>query len=732
MAFGAVAALALLFPILLSGCSVTGNEDSMYARLRNGDVVEAFDTQAVPALEAGLAECWYPQHLATAVIAVDRGRTDTAISGWQDLLSAGVDVGFDDAGVNSQLLLAAMAYGLEGENFTMRGTVKLLADLRTKGLLAFGSFDAPIVVCFNTHVPEAMEIVVPEEGTFTYVRGLLSNHPLELKCDVDLTTYENASFVTDYDHLNTVCRDSIRVLRRSVLRTRLYSSADAGEHQLFALLLLILVVVWAATVIRRAMQKDVRRASLLIGILLLGWIMVRLLKYQMPFTGTLNRYFWYGFYLFVLALPLVLLWLAWSIDQPEDRLKPPKWFAVPAAAGVLVTLVFTNDLHNWVFRLDLSNPNWASEYGYGPVFYVVTAFWALFTLAALAIMMLRVRRNPRKWSILFPVGFFVLLMAYLVAYAMRIPLARESDLTMTAGIFILLSLETSIRAGMIPVNTKYKLLFTHSPLAMRIHDSADNIALSSASEPLRRDDDTLLFTAPIAGGRVLWQEDITALNRLHREVEEHTRRLQTANAILAEEEGIRRAVEEEKARLLILSQLEAEIAGHTARLSGMIERQDRAARIALLICYIKRRCNLFFRDREAQSISVDELTVYMDELAEFAGYAGLWIVSASEMKTPIGLRRAALFYDVFYSVTDWAVSRIKDQETSERHMLASLCREDGMLIMRLQCPKDVRPFQVENNLADAIAFAGGAIEVKDLGDAVGINLSFPEGGAEVG
>jgi len=721
----AIASLCVLALLLFSACSDI--EDSMYARLQNGEVVEAFDAQAVPALETGLARYWYPQHPATAIIAIDRNRTDAEIRGWRDLGRAGKTVGFDDANVKGQLLMAAMAYGLEGENFTLRKAAKLLADLRAKGLVAFGSFDSPIVICFDAQAPAGMEIVLPDEGTLTYVEGLLSNHPLEMESDAGLK-----ATLMDYEHLNTVCRDVTRVLRRTVLRSRLYSSADGGEHQLFALIFIVLVTVWMAAVIRRAMQSGVRRACLLLGILLLGWMLTRAMKYQMP-LGTVNRYFWYSYYLFEMALPLALLWLAWIIDMPEGRVKPPRWFLLSTAAGgALVALVFTNDLHNWVFRLDLSNPNWASEYGYGRIHAIFMAYCAGITLAALVMMMLKVRRKPHKGGILFPVGFYILLIVYLVAYSMRVPLAWESDITMTVGIFILLLLETSIRAGMIPVNSKYRLLFTHSPLAMRIHDSTDNIVLSSASGPLRRDDDTLLFTAPIAGGSVLWQEDIIALNRLHREVEESIGKLTAANAILAEEEKIKRAVEEENARIQLLSQLEAEIVEAAARLSDMIERRESAARIALLVCYIKRRCNLFFRDRETRSISADELAIYLDELVEFAGYAGLRIVLSSQFQTPMGLRRAALFYDVFYSVIDWAISGIGYQESGVRHMLASLCREDGMIVLRLQCPEDARPFRWEESLFGAIASAGGAVEMKDLGDAVGINLSFPEGGADRG
>lgn len=498
------------------------------------------------------------------------------------------------------------------------------------------------------------------------------------------------------------------------LFTPLLSSAN------YTLLYIILIVIWTSSVIRRAMQKSIRRAVLLMGIILLGWITVRLLKYQMP-LGILNRYFWYGYYLFLLALLLVLLWLAWVIDQPEDKAKPPKWSVILAAAvgGVLAVLVFTNDLHHWVFRLDLSKPNWHTDYNYGPGYYLVMVICVATALAALAMMLIKSKRNPRKSRVAFPLALCALLAAYGAGFLLHIPLVWTSDVTMVYGLFALLFLETSIRAGMIPVNSKYKQLFTHSPLAMQIIDHNGDTVLFSASAPLRRDDDALLFAVPIAGGQALWQEDISALNRLHREVEASVRKLTAANTLLAKEERVKRAIEEENARTHIMSQLEAEIAAHTARLSAMIENSESAARIVLLICYIKRRCNLFFRERETQLLSAGELMIYVDELAEFAGYTDVRIITANQLEAPVELRRATLFYDFFYHVVDWATN------CACSSMLAHLGPEQAL---KLLLSEDARAFRLEESLQAAIASAGGGYAVNDLDGVVSIRLAFPEGG----
>ena len=152
--------------------------------------VEAFNNQALPALEYGVANYWYPQYLATVIIAVDRDMTDTVVTGWNDLPAAGEMVGY--AGIyTSEMVFVALAYGLEGENFSLSGAAEMLAGLRSKGLFAYNSYDQPIIICYDYYAAAMikegrnLEVIVPCEGTLTFERGLLSNEPLSFTDDVD-------------------------------------------------------------------------------------------------------------------------------------------------------------------------------------------------------------------------------------------------------------------------------------------------------------------------------------------------------------------------------------------------------------------------------------------------------------------------------------------------------------------------------------------------------------------
>ncbi|MDR1703485.1 MAG: hypothetical protein LBS19_02200 [Clostridiales bacterium] len=728
---------------VVSGCAVR-NASNQAANQQGA--IEVFDAQAIPALNAGAAKYWYPLRSATVVIAVDRGKTDAAINGWGCLPAACVDVGINDEAVTGPLLMAAIAYGLEGDGFTLHSAAELLEKLEEAGNLVFNTFETPIVICFDYQAEEMkeagkqIEVIIPLEGTLTYDKGLLSNEPLAFTENItpQPPEYENAARIADYKRFdyksfNEALQDYVRIIRREVLHTRLYSSADSREHQFVVLVYIVLAVIWMASIVNRVMQRDVRRAALLAGVILLGWVVLRLIKYQLPAATVLARYLWYGFYLFQLALPLALLRISLCVDKPEGM--KPRWFRVLVTVNALLfALVMTNDLHNLVFRLNM-NADWSRDYGYGVAFYFVLAGFILPFIAAIGVLLFKSLKNPRRRQVLFPICFCAALAVYGYGYVNRIPLAWESDYTLTIGLFALLFLEAALRTGLIPVNTKYSLLFTHSTLDMRIIDREGNEVLSSHAaavpEPYTADENTLIHGADIIGGRAFWREDISELNRLHNKTAESVKRLQAANAVLSERERVKRSVDEENARTALMSRLEEKISSHASRLTEMMDGLEdepgnsiKTARAALLLCYLKRLCNLFFREMEEDTLPANELAVYLDELAEVAVLAGVNVIVTCKINGLIAARRAALFYDFFYAAIRWAA------ENDCANMLATLEADKNRdQTMKILPSAGSDEFKLDSRLEAAISQDGGVYALKDLDDdTVGISLNFPGGG----
>ncbi len=351
---------------------------------------------------------------------------------------------------------------------------------------------------------------------------------------------------------------------------------------------------------------------------------------------------------------------------------------------------------------------------------------------------------------MFLAALLTLLAAYVIGYEARVPIAWESDYTMTVGVFVLLLFETCIRSGIIPVNSQYAKLFALSPLSMQINDKqgaavlrseyaeANDKALYAESFshkefPFHYDKNTVIFSNEIAGGSVYWKEDIEALNRLQEEITDSITKLTAANAVLVKEEAIKRSMSEAAARTQLMERLENEMSKHILRLDHMMERlggaedkKEAIARITLMLCYIKRRCGLFFRAGESVAFNAHELTLYVDEFSEIAGFAGVRIIFTCEPSVRVPARLVTILCDLFYSALDWAV------QMAHTHILVDLGREGGSVILRILTPSG-RSFQPDKSIRDAILSENGSLIIKEVDDdAVGISLSFPEGGKRDG
>ncbi len=142
---------------ILPALTTRQSDNKAYFILDSGAIAEAFDPQAVGALETGIAKYWYPQYLATVIIAVDRDQTDAVVASWSDLLATQQEVAFFYTPGNVQMLTAAMSYGLEGENYSLTKAIKLLASIHDKNLLKINSFASPIIICYDYQAAALIE-----------------------------------------------------------------------------------------------------------------------------------------------------------------------------------------------------------------------------------------------------------------------------------------------------------------------------------------------------------------------------------------------------------------------------------------------------------------------------------------------------------------------------------------------------------------------------------------------
>ena len=142
---------------------------------------------------------------------------------------------------------------------------------------------------------------------------------------------------------------------------------------------------WGFSVRQRIVSKNVRRLLTAEAGLLVLWMLIRTVKYYFVADPNANRMLWYLYYIPMLFVPVLAVLVSASIGKPEQA-RAPRW-ALPLAlfTSILVGMVLTNDLHQFIFTFPEGTAVFTDEdYSYGTGYYFVIGWEILCALAALS------------------------------------------------------------------------------------------------------------------------------------------------------------------------------------------------------------------------------------------------------------------------------------------------------------------------------------------------------------
>lgn len=442
-----------------------------------------------------------------------------------------------------------------------------------------------------------------------------------------------------------------------------------------------------------------------------------------------------------------MVWLAYIVDKPDiARVKWPVWFkSLISIEAVLLAIVFTNDMHQLVFKFNTGLADF-NNYSYNILFYIVFAVSLGTILAAMTMLIVKSGKSRRKKYVIMPVIVFVLMVTYSFAYTTGAVVRNLPDYTLSICFLGMLFVESAIHSGLLHLNRLYGKLFEHSSLRMMIADSKGKPLYTSKNmedvtpeivEQLGESGDgwielyenEYLYADDIPGGKVIRREDLTPINNLKKKTEEAIHGLEATSLFLERREKAAHEVLSEEEKNRIMDTLAGEIEGRVGQLNSMVDelpnmddKKQQIAKVALLLCYIKRRCNLFFLRRENKLMPGSELAVYLDELAEFAGYAGINVLTANTATGEITNIKATLIYDMFYSVLERILP------LGESLLREQFVEETGEVKFQIFLGQDLTPLPFKDVLK-SVESENGTVLTRELDESMySITLSFPLGG----
>ena len=445
-----------------------------------------------------------------------------------------------------------------------------------------------------------------------------------------------------------------------------------------ALILFGLLLFWLQSVRMRLLPSGARRCVVAIVLLLLLWLMLRTVKYQIAGDSISKRYLAYAYWIPQMLTPSLFLMSCIRIRRGN---RPGRWddrlLLIPGS--VLSVLVITNDLHQLIYKPNTGFYKFALDtgtYTLGPVFYLLY-IWMIVTMLSGVVLLFR-ETGHRPGKVIRSLLLVVLLWFSLVMLDLlvieKITLLRFFNIPEIHIFCIRGIIEVYIRHRLIRYNENYSGFFRNLRMPVLITDRRFRPLYASAS-PIRADQEKLLasLTGPVAlsmyqklygseirGGYAFRVEDESAVSAAQQ-------RLLFANSLMEQENDLIRAETEQKekdAHLQSRHRIYHEIAGELypwqKRIGRMLDEaepgsedfRDKIARISVLNAYVKRKTNLLLLASENETLRTGELYLALQESANYLTLAGLPTTVAKPEDVQKSAEQLTLLYDAFEQLAE--------------------------------------------------------------------------------
>ena len=491
-----------------------------------------------------------------------------------------------------------------------------------------------------------------------------------------------------------------------------------------AALYLLLFVLWGYSLDQRIIQKPVLHCLRLMDVLMLIWLTLRTLKYEVVTDMTVARYLWYLYYLPIIFIPLLGVYIAIFLGKSENyQLSKKSWLLslIPAA---LFLAVITNDLHQQVFVFESGIPGVPDNkvFFHRPVYFVILV-WVVGCVCFSIVQLLKKTRLPSIGKRrMMPFVLSCVMLLYGVLYLLGFQVVRDvfGDMNVMFCLFYAAIYESCIHCRMIQSNTGYVELYEATTLASCIADQNGHILLHSRTagenmvcpqegESIVCPDGMRISAAPIKDGFVIWGDNVQHLTELRARLDENKRKKENNKKKLKDAYLVQKQLYELTEKNHIYDELEEKHKKQTERIKELLEQcrnakppkmREHMKEILLLGTYIKRSANLYFLSQEYEKLPQQELRLTIDELVRAMNSCEVECGVVYLTTKPIASKEVERLFELLKTITEMTIREldslfisVSDQEMNlsvecmtDLSEIASaevmVYREDGLWLIR--------------------------------------------------
>lgn len=401
---------------------------------------------------------------------------------------------------------------------------------------------------------------------------------------------------------------------------------------------MFLMGVWVYSLKSRITQKSMLMYLWLESSVLIFWLTVRLLQDGFFYKNIhIMRVSGYLIVFPLLVTTLFGMYAAFGLGRGDSYTLPRRFYLLLIPNAALVLLMLTNERHHIVFRVlpgEGENLYFHANYGIIIILLVATAL----IVFRMLIIYRRSRQVRERLCIkALPLLVGIAMPLIVVPYFFSGFVVKLELIELTAKLYFLevMSWESCIILGLVPVNTQYGMVFEQSTVGMRIVNEQGITQICSSHAPELTDDQLCelksssmisdgkgheMHLHPIGGGYLVYRSDLSQIYSVIDELNQTAAELEQEGELLREEFRTRSEEASVTIKNQIYDRLTDEVGRYLDYMNELLEnsadtdRVEMMRRLCLIGTYVKRRCNLRLIELESGTICMEELRLSLVDM----------------------------------------------------------------------------------------------------------------------
>lgn len=391
-------------------------------------------------------------------------------------------------------------------------------------------------------------------------------------------------------------------------------------------LALAIYTIWLILLYIRIFDKTLKKYVLSIGVLLVFWMVIRMVKRYT--TGYVTEILWYLYYIPLLMIPT--FYYNCSSYLINSKNKKRRIIAIIISI-ILFLLVITNSLHNIVFKIK-SNIN---DYNHNIGYFIIVA-WILCLIVVAIINLIKSSKNKGYKNIILISVTILIGIIYTILYIKNIPVIRKTNMSVIIGTLFCVGLEMMLDFKLIPNNFRYKKIFKNSNLPLEIvsqdgktrivtnhsinlKENIINDIKNNKVKSIYKDNNIIKNVNVINGGYSIEEKDYSKINEYEEKLKSIQQELIEQETILQKQRKIATEIYETKLKGEIIELLDEKIEQKRNLINELIKEMkitdiDKMKNIKLLLNYCKRMSNLVISSYNKEKYDNKRLEVIINEM----------------------------------------------------------------------------------------------------------------------